>query len=70
MVQLLGGDARKVLTFATFLRQLLKGAEKAYSEIGSAGYFALNNVIRPLRDQFNNGERTDDLYKAIMDIAL
>ena len=42
---------------------------KLYSEIGSAGYFALNVVIRPLRDRFNEGERSNELYDEIMDIA-
>lgn len=48
----------------------LKAAEEAYTAIGSAGYFALNVVIRPLRDRFNKGERTEELYNLIMDIAL
>lgn len=48
----------------------LKEAEEAYTEIGSAGYFALNCVIRPLRDRFNKGERTEELYNLIMDIYL
>lgn len=48
----------------------LKAAEEAYTGIGSAGYFALNIVIRPLRDSFNNGERTEELYNLIMDISL
>ena len=48
----------------------LKTAEEAYAEIGSAGYFALTHVIRPLRDRFNDGERAEELYNQIMDIAL
>lgn len=48
----------------------LSTAESAYAEIGSAGYFALTYVIRPLRDRFNKGERTTELYDLIMDIAL
>lgn len=50
--------------------QYLKRCEEAYTKIGSAGYFALNFVIKPLRDRFNNGERTVELYDAIMRIAL
>ena len=48
----------------------LKKAEAAYTEMGSAGYFTLNVVIRPLRDRFNNGERTEELYDLIMGISL
>ena len=48
----------------------LVACEKAYAEIGSAGYFALSVVIRPLRDRLNKGERTLELYELIMDIAL
>ena len=44
--------------------------EKAYAGIGSAGYFALTAVIRPLRDRFNSGERTAELYDEIMGISL
>ena len=48
----------------------LERCEKAYAEIGSSGYFALNAVIRPLRDRYNKGERSQELYNAIMEIAL
>ena len=48
----------------------LKEVEEAYTEIGSAGYFTLNVVIRPLRDRFNAGERTEELYNLIMGISL
>lgn len=50
--------------------QHLKACESAYAETGSAGSFALIWVIRPLRDRFNQGERTTGLYDEIMDIAL
>ncbi len=43
--------------------------EKAYAGIGSQGYFALIHVIRPLRDRFNLGERSQELYDEIMGIA-
>lgn len=43
----------------------LKWAEETYAGLGSVGYFALVHVIRPLRDRFNKGERSEDLYKAI-----
>ncbi len=48
----------------------LATCEKAYAEIGSAGYFALTAVIRPLRDRFNQGERTQELHDEIMDVSL
>lgn len=48
----------------------LEECERAYSEIGSAGYFALNIVIRPLRDRYNRGERTEELYNEIMGLEL
>lgn len=48
----------------------LKEAEEAYTKIGSAGYLALVCVIRPLRDRFNSGERTKELYDSIMGIEL
>lgn len=50
--------------------EYLKTCESAYTEIGTAGFLALNIVIRPLRDRFNKGERTEELYKEIMDISL
>ena len=48
----------------------LKTAERAYGEIGMAGAFAVTLVINPARVHFNDGERTQDLYDEIMDIAL
>jgi hypothetical protein len=48
----------------------LKCCESAYAEIGSAGLFAMRFTINPLRDRFNKGERTQELYNEIMEIAL
>ena len=48
--------------------QYLKDIEQRYAEIGSAGYLALNMVIRPLRDRFNRGDRTEGLFKEIMEL--
>ena len=59
----------KVLDWALAEEHLNK-AEEAYTKIGSAGYFTLNYVIRPLRDRFNAGERTEELYNLIMGISL
>jgi hypothetical protein len=48
----------------------LMTCEGAYTQIGTAGYFALTHVIRPLRDRYNKGERSQELYNEIMEIAL
>ncbi len=48
----------------------LEDCEKAYAYIGSSGYFALVHVIRPLRDRVNSGERSDELAREILDVAL
>jgi len=48
----------------------LRTCEKSYTEIGSPGYFVLNQVIRPLRDRYNSGERTQELYEEIMNVSL
>jgi hypothetical protein len=50
--------------------EYLKTCEAAYAETGTAGAFALNVVIRPLRDRFNKNERSEDLYREIMGISL
>lgn len=46
----------------------LKEIEQMYAEVGTAGYFALTLTIRPLRDRFNKGERTSELYDEIMEL--
>jgi hypothetical protein len=46
----------------------LKEIEQMYTEIGSSGYFALTLIIRPLRDRFNKGERTQELYDETMEL--
>jgi hypothetical protein len=46
----------------------LQTVEKIYSEIGTPGYFALNYVIRPLRDRFLAGECTEKLYDEIFEV--
>ena len=48
----------------------LKRCEEAYTEIGSSGRFALIYVITPCRDRFNKGERSQELYDDINEIAL
>ena len=48
----------------------LATCEKAYAEIGSPGYIALTLVIRPLRDRYNKGERTQELYDEIFETSL
>ncbi len=54
----------------TKAEKYLQQVESAYASIGSPGYWALTYVIRPLRDRYNAGERTEDLYNAIMGIEL
>jgi len=46
----------------------LKDMEAAYASIGNAGLFGARFVIRPLRERFNRGERTERLYREIMDL--
>jgi hypothetical protein len=46
----------------------LKEIESAYTSIGKPGYLALNFIIRPLRDQFNAGERSDALWHELMNL--
>jgi len=48
----------------------LEQCEDAYTSIGSSGYFVLVTVVRPLRDRFNKGERTQELYDAILSVSL
>ena len=62
-------ERRKIVDWEN-AEKYLATCEKAYTEIGSAGYFALNVVIRPLRDRFNKGERTQELHDEIMDVSL
>lgn len=46
--------------------EYLNEIESIYASIGSIGYFALIHVIRSLRDRFNSGERSEELYNEIM----
>ena len=48
----------------------LKETEEAYAEIGAVGMFAMTYVITPVRNRFNNGERTAALYRDIFEISL
>ena len=50
--------------------EYLKECESAYAETGTAGALCMNIIIRPLRDRFNRGERTVELYDEIMDLSL
>ena len=44
----------------------LKMIEAHYTAAGSGGYIGLLHVIRPLRDRFNRGEKTRELWEEIM----
>jgi hypothetical protein len=48
----------------------LSACEKTYSAIDTAGYLILNYVICPLRERLSKGERSDELFKEIMEMAL
>lgn len=41
---------------------------QAYTEIGLAGTFGLTLTLKPLKARFDKGERTQELYDAIMDV--
>lgn len=51
-------------------REHIEACESAYASIGSAGYYCLTAVIRPMRDRLNKGERTQELFDDIMGIEL
>lgn len=38
-----------------------------YAMIGPAGSFALYGILKPLNDRYEHGERTQELYDAIME---
>lgn len=48
----------------------LRTAEEIYASIGTAGMLSLVRVIAPLRDRYNAGERSKELYAEIMQIEL
>lgn len=39
-----------------------------YANIGWGGSFGLNGVLLPLKRRYDRGERTYDLYRAMMDV--
>lgn len=47
-------------------KEYLDALEQAYREIGSAGVFGRMFGIWPLRERLESGERTRELYDAIM----
>ena len=52
------------------VEERLKRLEEAYSEIGLAGMYVREFVLAPLRDRFNNQERTRALAEEIMAVEL
>lgn len=48
----------------------LETCEKVYTGIGRSGLLALALTIAPLRDRFNRGERTQELYDEIFEIEV
>lgn len=47
----------------------LNTIELVYAEIGTPGYYCLFNIIRPLRDRYNKGERSRALAEEIMAVT-
>ncbi len=45
----------------------LAACEKEYGVIECAGYLVLNYVILPLRERFSKGERSEELFREIME---
>lgn len=50
------------------VQEHLEMMEAAYAAIGSPGAFVREHVLRPLRDRWNKGERTDELARAILEV--
>ena len=48
----------------------LKVCEEMYTEIGSSGLFAMQMTITPLRDRFNKGDRSGELYDDLFEDKL
>ena len=48
----------------------LKTSEQVYTVFDSAGYLVLTYDIFPLRDRLSKGERTEELWHDIMEIAI
>ena len=46
----------------------LRAAEKFYNERGITDNYVVTHIIRPLRDRFDNQERTRSLAEEIMSI--
>ena len=44
--------------------------ESAYAAIGTPGAFVREHVLRPLRDRWNQGERTAELAREIYEVSL
>ncbi len=53
----------------TAAEKYLHEAEEAYRSIGFAGWFGLA-FMKPLRDRYTKGERTQKLYDEIMEIQI
>lgn len=48
----------------------LTACEKEYSVIDTAGYLIVRYVICPLHDRLKKGERSEKLFREIMDTSL
>jgi hypothetical protein len=50
--------------------QHLHECEQAYLSLGTAGYFVMIHMIRPLRVRVENGDKSKELYQDIMSLDL
>lgn len=40
-----------------------------YAALGISGYLAIQSLVLPLKRRYDRGERTEALYKEIMDLT-
>jgi hypothetical protein len=52
------------------VQEYLGKCEQAYEQIGSAGAYVRQFILRPLRERFNAGERSNALADEIMSVSL
>ena len=52
------------------VEERLSYTERAFARIDFAGYATLSIILRPLRNRYNKGERSQALYDEIMEVTL
>lgn len=50
-------------------RRVLHEKMMDYAALGISGYVAIQTLVLPLKRRYDRGERTEALYKEIMDLA-